>query len=210
MANTKILPDIQGESNEAPKKFTNIDKEGFEFWWDGKPFGGTFIDRMKSHEEEVINLDGKIERKIVYEFTKPIEPGETVIMPKYMVNYAAMHLARKMIKRENMAAISAKNEEFVKHAAWKVRDEMKEKETQEKIVAANFEAPKQPEISTELPKISVEVPKELPETETTEGKPEVYKPVDALPSSLICTDCGFPAKSLFGLAAHLRIKHNKK
>ena len=74
MPNTTILPiNVEGEPNDGPKKFTNIDKEDFEFSWDSIKY--------------------------------TVKAGETVSYPKYLVNYAAMHLARKIVKREAFAKV---------------------------------------------------------------------------------------------------------
>jgi hypothetical protein len=102
---TKILPDLEGEANDTPKNFTNIDKDEFVFSWDG------------------------IEYKV--------KPGETKSLPKYLVNYAAMHLARKIIKRE--AFDKFKNDKEKSNSMMTFRNEAKEKELQDQIVKANYE-----------------------------------------------------------------------
>lgn len=108
----KALPNIDGESNDAVKKFTNIDKEDFEFTYVIRPGEQT---------------------------TQKIKAGETVDLPKYKVNFAAFHLAKKVVKRE---AIEEFQKKFPKHqlgrADISVRNEEKEKELQQKMVAANF------------------------------------------------------------------------
>ena len=144
--NTQILPPVEGESFDAPKKFTNIDKEDFEFTWDNIKY--------------------------------TVKAGETVTLPKYLVNYAAMHLARKIVKREALeeAARSGKNPNDRLGAAVLIRDENKEMELQKKIVVANFS----------------EETKEEGENQSKE--------------EFVCEICGFKAKSALGLQAHMR-KH---
>jgi len=105
--------------------------------------------------------------------------GETGTYPKYLVNFAAMHLARKIVKREARAA--QKDDEHVRQAMYSIRDDLKEKELREKAVAANF-----PEKQEEV-KEQQEAPKEK--------------------SPLKCETCGFEAKSAFGLRAHIRLRH---
>ena len=115
--NTKILPDVEGESIDAPKKFKNIDKEPFECTWDG----------------------------IRYE----VQPGEIVIKPKYLVNFLAQNLSRKMIKRALIEKIDPKQRQT---GLYKIVDTEKEKELQEIMVADNFEKIAEETVSEEKPK----------------------------------------------------------
>jgi hypothetical protein len=59
-----------------------------------------------------------------------VNPGETVYKPLYLVNYMAMHLARKMLKREAYKNLS-ENERKGGIVRW--RNEEKEKELQIKM-----------------------------------------------------------------------------
>lgn len=182
---------------DAPRKFTNIDKEGFEFTWDGIPFGGMFPERMKLNQEQVagraVNDKGFVEtmteNKTVYEFLKPILPGETVTMPKYLVNYAAMHLARKIYKREAFAAFQGTEMEK-RNAAIKFVNPEEEMKLMKKMVAANFPEEKVEEAV-------------MPTAESVIDKTQVEKAQD---SPLKCETCGFISKSELGLKAHRR-KH---
>lgn len=201
MPNTQILPPVEGESNEAPRKFKNIDIEPFEFTWDNVPFGGVLPERMKSWQEKIIETDAEgkprkneqgeiISRTVTkYEILRPIQSGEIVIMPKYLVNYAAMHLAKKMVKRQAIEDYIPEKPERkeieLANARITVRNPEKEMELQKKMVAANFEEqPKKEEV------------KEEKKEETPSGGVEQFK----------CDVCGFIAKSAFGLRSHQR-KH---
>lgn len=195
MPNTTILPQgLDSEADDVPKKFTNIDKEDFEFRWDSKPFGGVLPDRMRSWQEEIIDTDAtgkEIGRRKVqrYEFLKPIAPNETVIMPKYLVNYAAMTLAKKMYKRDSLAEYkSTPIEERIGFP--KLRDEDEEKKLQEKMVAEN----KAPEL---------EEPEEVKEFPVGVSTGEKRK------QDFTCEVCEFVAKSALGLVSHKRFKHKK-
>lgn len=197
-ANTSILPPIEGESESTSKKFRNTDTEEFVFTWDSKPFGGALPDRIKSWEEEVIDRDmmeREIGRRIVrkYEVLKPIMPNEVVILPKYLVNFAAMHLARKILKRNILAT---KTEIEKKVGLFPLRDEKEERKLQEKMVADNFEEPKE-----ETPK----EPEPVPTIPTEEKKMEESKKPEEV--SWKCEICGFVAKSKLGLTSHKRFKH---
>lgn len=153
--NTKILPDVPGETVDTPKKFRNIDKEPFEFTWDGVPFGGALPGRAERTEEvnefTEIDKDGKkvLKRDVTthYTITKGIEPGEVVIMPKYLVNYAAMHLARKMFKRQaidNYVPEKADRKELeIPNARIQIVNADKEMALQKQMVSDNFESEKE-------------------------------------------------------------------
>lgn len=65
-----------------------------------------------------------------------VQPEETVIEPLYLVNYMAMHLARKILKREAFAKAPSDLERKAGIVRWKDPD--KEKELQLKIVQSNF------------------------------------------------------------------------
>ncbi len=202
MPNYQILESVPNPEDgtdiekDAPRFFTNIDTEDFEFTWDGKPFGGIFPDRMKSRQENitqrVLNDKGFAESvvgaKIVYDFVKPLVAGETVTMPKYLVNYAAAHLARKIYKREAFAAFKGTEEEK-KHAAIRFVNPEEEIKLMKKMVAKNF------------PDQIVEEPK-MPTAQTVIDKTQVDKTKDGVK----CDQCDFVAKTELGLKAHRR-KH---
>lgn len=104
MPNTTILEiNVPGEANDAPKKFTNIDKEDFEITWDN--------------------------------IKHIIKVGETVTFPKYLVNYAAMHLARKMYKRKMYEAATETERKVGVIRFINAEEEMK---LQQEMVKANF------------------------------------------------------------------------
>lgn len=207
MPNTTILPPTEEESENAPKKFRNIDTEDFVFTWDGKPFGGALPERMKGWQEEVIDRDimGKeIGRRIVqkYDILKPILPNEVVIMPKYLVNYAAMHLARKMYKRKIFAEKTEAERSIGVLRFVNAEEEMK---LQKKMVADNFEKETLP---TETPiETPVATPTPTPTILTEEKKEEETKKPEEV--SWKCEVCGFVAKSKLGLISHKRFKHSQ-
>lgn len=209
MPNTQILQPIEGESVDAPKKFKNIDTEDFVFTWDGKPFGGVLLERMKSWQEEVIDRDAmgkEIRKRMVwrYEITKPILSGETVIMPKYLVNYAAMHLARKIYKRKIFAG---KTETERSVGILKFVNAEEEMKLQKEMVADNFaEVPQEPEIKA--PELKPELLTPEP-TSTPTIPPEIKKEEEKKPEEVSwnCEICGFIAKNKVGLLAHKRFKH---
>lgn len=156
MPNTQIIPQTAEESNDTPKKFKNIDVENFEITWDGKLFGGTLGNKQF------------------------IAPGEVVTMPKYLVNYAAMHLARKMQKRKIFSEFKGTEHEK-SNANIRFINPDDEIKLQKEMVALNFEDGF---------------------GETKEGigfKSEVKEE-----ESLKCDQCGVVAKTKQGLAAHKR------
>ena len=155
-----VLPDKDGESIDTPKKFTNIDKEEFEFQWGG----------------------------IVY----TVKPGETVIHPKYLVNHAANHLARKMVKREKIEESILKHGKDVQNekmgAMLNFNDPVRSGEIMRAAVAVNFPNNVYPGQEKEEDKVEEKV------LDKGEG--------------WVCEECGFIAKSEFGLKSHKR-KHSK-
>jgi len=154
MPNTVIIPAIEGESPDAPKKFRNIDNEPFDCTWDN----------------------------ILY----TVQPGEMVVHQRPIVNYMAMHLARKMYKRKALAEFVGTEWEKA-NANIKLFDPEEELKLQQQMVADNFEQPK-----TETVPI---IPEEKKEETAKEDSP--FK----------CDKCEFIAKSKFGLNSHKRFKH---
>lgn len=127
-----------------------------------------------------------------------IKVGETISLPLYKVNYAAMHLARKIYKR---IVLSSKTEIEKKIGLFPLRNEEEEKKLQLQMVADNFEqVPQEPEIKA--PELKPE-PTPTP-TIPTEEKTEEKKPEEV---SWNCEICGFIAKNKVGLLAHKRFKH---
>ena len=122
-----------------------------------------------------------------------VKAGETVTYPKYLVNYAAMHLARKMHKRHMLEAYVPEKEERrhieIQNANIRIVNAEHEMALQAEMVAANFQESTRPV----EPPVQPETPKE-PET------PEVPK------ANFVCETCGFEAKSKLGLGSHMR-KH---
>lgn len=233
MPNSTILPQaLENESDDAPKKFRNIDIESFEFTWNSKPFGGMLPERVRSYQEQKDETDfnGKIisSRMITkYEILKGIEPDEVVIMPKYLVNYAAMHLARKMYKRK---MYEGKTEAERSVGIVRIVNPEEEYKLQIQMVTDNFEtlpeAPKfpnapvlkpdppiepkkEPESPAPPAELSVPPTPEIPETPSTsknlpEEKKEEKKSED---TSILCDICGKVCKSNLGLSSHKRFKH---
>lgn len=209
MPNTTILSPTEEESENTPKKFRNIDTEEFVFTWDSKPFGGSLPERMRGWKEEVIDRDmmGKeTGRRMVqrYEILKPILPNEVVVMPKYLVNYAAMHLARKIYKRKIFAG---KTEVERSVGILKFVNAEEEMKLQKEMVADNFSTETSPtETPIETP-VAIPTPTVATPTQTipTEEKKEeeTKKPEEV---SWKC-ECGFIAKNKVGLLAHKRFRH---
>ncbi len=150
MPNTSILPHLEEEADDMPKKFRNIDMENFELTWDGKPFGGTLGDKIF------------------------LFPGEVVVMPKYLVNFAAMNLARKIYKRKAFAEFKGTEHEKA-NANIRFRNPEEEIKLQKLMVADNF------------PEQQIEIKEETKSEEL-----------------FVCDKCGMKAKSAFGLQAHMR------
>lgn len=194
MPNLQVLPPVVNPEDgtdiekDAPKKFTNVDSEPFEFTWDGRPFGGMFPERMSASKLEFTNSDGKPASKTQYEFLKGIEPGETVTMPKYLVNYAAMHLARKIYKRQAFASFQGTELEK-KNASIQFVNPAEEWKLMELMVAENFPGKEKPEVT-------------MPTAETVVDSTQVTPKSELLS----CDKCEFIAKSEAGLKAHQR-KH---
>ena len=165
MPNTTILPQgLENETDDAPKKFRNIDTEDFACMWGG-------IEHV-------------------------VKPGEVVIKPKYLVNFLAMHLARKMYKRK---IFEGKTELERSVGILRYVNAEEEMKLQTQMVADNFEqTPEEskPELIPELEPTST-IPKE-------EKKEEEKKPEEV---SYKCDVCGFIAKNNIGLSAHKRFKH---
>lgn len=155
-----VIPFKEGETNDTPKLFTNTDKEDFEF-----------------------SYKGSDDRWIKY----VIKPNETRTFPKYLVNYAATHLTKKIMKREAFAA--EPDEKIRKMGLIKWDNEEEAKELSAKMVAKNYKD----DIVLSEPKIEKE--EEKKEEVETEDNP------------LKCDVCGFVSKSKFGLQAHKRLKH---
>ena len=64
-----------------------------------------------------------------------VKAGETVTKPKYLVNFLAMHLARKMYKR---SVFAGKTEAEKAVGVFPIRNEVEEKKLQEQMVKENF------------------------------------------------------------------------
>ncbi len=138
-----------------------------------------------------------------------VKAGETATYPKYLVNYAAMHLARKMHKRHMIDSFVPEREDRkhieLQNANIRIVNPKHEIELQKKMVAANFEgevpapepAPEPEDTVTEIP---VGVKEAQSGTQTTETPKETPKP------GVKCGECDFVAKSEFGLKSHMR-KH---
>lgn len=115
------------EPYDIPKKFKNIDKEPFEFSWDGKKLGG-----MLGKKEE-------------------IKPGETVTLPRYLTVHAAKHLTKKILKREAIDEMKKTREyerygdQVIKHARINFRNDEKGQELVKKMLAPNFEGEEEEE-----------------------------------------------------------------
>lgn len=119
-----------------------------------------------------------------------VNPGETVILPKYLVNVMASNLARKIYKRQAFAAFEGTELEK-RNAAIRFVNPDEEVKLMKRCVAANF-----PEESQE---------KEVaPTKETVIDKEQVEMPPAP---KFKCEKCEFIAKSQAGLAAHTRRKH---
>ncbi len=124
---------------------------------------------------------------------KTIVPAGAVIdLPLYKVNYAAMHLARKIYKR-NIFAGKTEAERSIGIVRFVNPEE--EWKLQQQMVADNFpkESQAEPQKSLEPAIPTPSIPEEKKE-EVQETNP------------LLCKTCGFTAKSAFGLKSHQR-KH---
>ena len=111
-----------------------------------------------------------------------VAPSETKSLPKYLVNYATHHLARKIFKRNALIG----QDPNVRLGNIRIAPSLQEESALVKpMIAANFGE----ELKTE---------QTAKEPEKTEDKTEENK----------CSDCGFVAKSDFGLLVHKK-KHKK-
>jgi hypothetical protein len=124
----KVLPDKDGESIDTPKLFTNVDKEDFSFTWVGD---WVEFNRGTDANEQPI-IDRKQEKTDYV-----VKAGETVSLPKYLVNYAATHLTNKILKREAFEAIPDAKDRKLGIVNW--QNEEKANELSAKIVAKNYE-----------------------------------------------------------------------
>jgi len=169
LPNITILPQgLENESDDAPKKFRNIDTEDFICTWDNKQY--------------------------------IVKAGEVVTHPKYLVNYMAMHLARKIYKRKIFEGKSEAERSVGILRFVNAEEEMK---LMKEMVADNF-APNQTTTNpsminpTSVPE-PIPTPTILPEIKTEEKKLEEV--------SWKCEICGFVAKNKVGSLAHKRFKH---
>jgi hypothetical protein len=170
MPNICIIPQgLENESDDAPKKFRNIDTEDFVCTWDGK--------------EHIVKA------------------GEIIIKPKYLVNFMAMHLARKIYKRK---IFEGKTEAERSIGILRFVNAEEEMKLMKEMVKDNFEEePKEPEPQSEPEKTPEPIPTQtenLPEEKMEETK----KPEEV---SCKCEVCGFVAKNKVGLLAHKRFRH---
>jgi len=166
MPNITILPQgLENESDDAPKKFRNIDNEDFICTWDNKPY--------------------------------IVKAGEVVTHPKYLVNYMAMHLARKIYKRK---IFEGKSELEKSVGILRFVNAEEEIKLMKEMVKDNFE---EKIIQTPTATITVE-PTSIPTILIEEKKEEEKKPEEV---SRKCENCGFVAKNKVGYLAHKRFKH---
>jgi len=149
--NTSILPNLESEAYDVPKKFLNIDNEVFTFHWDGREY--------------------------------VVHPGEVKDYPKYLVNYAAMHLARKIFKRQAFANFKGTEHEKG-NANIKFVDAKSERELQEKMVALNYPEKIVDVKNEESPILETRIP---------------IEPAKVLPR---CEKCNREFKSPLGLSNH--------
>ena len=173
MPNITISPQgLENESDDAPKKFRNIDTEDFICTWDNKQY--------------------------------IVRAGEVVTHPKYLVNYMAMHLARKIYKRK---IFEGKSEAERSIGILRFVNPEEEMKLMKEMVKDNFEEekPKEPELPEELVPSAVDyLRKTQTENPTEEKKEEEKKPEEV---SWKCEICGFIAKNKVGYLAHKRFKH---
>ena len=125
-----------------------------------------------------------------------VHPGEVAMYPKYLVNYAAMHLAKKIYKRQMFA--NFKGTEMEKgNANIKFVDAKEQKNLQDKMVALNF--PDRVEVGRTTETTTTNVPQETsvptqPVTTTVAPQPAN--------TSLRCEKCNRDFKSPLGLHNH--------
>jgi hypothetical protein len=166
MPNITVIPQgLENESDDAPKKFRNIDTEDFICTWDSKPY--------------------------------LVKAGEVVTHPKYLVNYMAMHLARKIYKRK---IFEGKTESERSIGILRFVNAEEEMKLMREMVKDNFEEVKEP---IKAPEFSPE-PTPVSTIPTEEKKEEEKKPEEV---SWNCEICGFVAKNKVGLLAHKRFRH---
>ena len=111
--------------------------------------------------------------------------GQTIDLPMYKVNYAAMHLARKIYKRK---IFEGKSEAERSIGIVRFVNPEEEWKLQKQMVADNF-----PAVESPIPESAPPIP--------TEEKKEVQGT-----NPLQCKTCSFTAKSTFGLRSHQK-KH---
>ncbi len=191
--NVETIPQgIPEEADDAPKKFRNIDKEEFAFNWDGKPFGGIFANRMKVTQ----GADEDGNPKTFYTLLKAIQPDEVVSLPKYLANFAAYKLAKKMFKRDSVIGFN-ETPPAERVGLPTLTNEKEEKKLRAQILADN------PEVKAIIEKGGLEIKSEAKKEEPVEvpiGVPEKFK----------CDKCDFEAKSKIGLISHMRTHKEKK
>jgi len=104
-----IPHNIEEESNDALKQFTNIRDKEFYFEWDSKSFGG-FLPNKEA-----------------------IQPNETIGLPKYLANFAAYTLAKTMVKQEALDEYKDQPE-MIKHGKVNIVNPIKQFTYQLKIL----------------------------------------------------------------------------
>ena len=109
------------------------------------PKEGESVDTPKKFK----NIDDEVFECTWDGIVHTVKPGESVIKPLYLVNYMAMHLARKIVKREMVKAIPVAKRQS---GLYRVRDEKKEKELQEQMVAENEQPKTEEKVLEEKPK----------------------------------------------------------
>jgi hypothetical protein len=140
-----------------------------------------------------------------------VKSGEVVTHPKYLVNYMAMHLARKIYKRKIFEGKSELEKSVGILRFVNAEEEMK---LMKEMVADNFaesNIPKTPEptltSTASSPTFSMPVSESTSNsTIPTEVKTEEKKLEEV---SWKCEICGFVAKNKVGLLAHKRFKHKQ-
>ena len=168
-----ILPhNIPGESNDVVKVFVNIDKEDFEFTWE--------------------NIGNHVKYTV--------KAGETINYPKYLVNFASYHLAKKIVKREMIEEFKLKNPNINwETKGFSIRNEDREVAYQKKMLEKNFNAISEDKIEPPIE------PKQEPTRTLNESPPD--KPEPKVEEGIKCPLCEFRAKNTKGLKTHLGAKH---
>lgn len=156
---------------------------------------------------------------------KLIKKGQTVTIQKYLVNYAAYHLAKKMVKRD--LTEEWKNTPIDQRTGFpNITDERKEYGLQKQMVAKNNSPLVVPEDFKEEEKVETLVGKEEGDKNPITGEPDPDKvevldgddeaaevpeepvgPQEEAPISegFKCEQCDFIAKSEAGLKSHMRM-----